>query len=125
MDRFEQLIDDMGSHAHKDYPLEVCGIITKDFKYIPCKNISPSKQNSFIVDPLALLEHEESIWGIFHSHPGDDHPIPSEQDMKHTMFDEFKFVVGFANKFFIYWFDDNLNMLRYEPFESYHIESNS
>lgn len=118
---FRQLLDDMGMHAHADYPRECCGLITKDYKYIACDNISMDPKNSFVLDPVKLLEYEDNCWGIFHSHPGDENPIPSEHDMQSTVFDEYKFIVGFNDKFFIYWFDKKLEILRYEPFEERHL----
>jgi len=33
----KQLINDVSMHAQAEYPLECCGIITTDFKYIPYK----------------------------------------------------------------------------------------
>lgn len=119
--KFNKLINYMGVHSQSDYPLESCGLITKEFIYIPCKNISTLPKESFILDPIALLDYEDNVWGIVHSHPGDENPIPSEKDISSTVFDEFKFIVGFANKFFIYWFDNRLKILRYEPFEVQHL----
>jgi len=121
MDRYTKLINDMSVHAQKDYPLECCGLITKDYKYVECQNVSTSPKNSFILDPLALLEYEDKVWGVFHSHPGSSNPLPSEEDLKHTVFDEYRFIVGFANKFFIYWYDEKLDSLIYEPFQEEHL----
>ena len=119
MEKFKKLVDQMSTHAQAEYPKESCGLITKDFEYIKCKNISPLPKISFIVDPIALLEQEDNVWAIVHSHPGDDNPIPSENDIKHTVFDEYKFLVGFAGKYYIYWFD---KILRYELFEECHVQ---
>lgn len=119
--KFEELKNSMGIHAQADYPREACGIITKDLSYIPCKNISPQPKESFILDPIALLEYDENILGIFHSHPGSENPLPSEEDVASTVFDEYKFVVGFAGKFFTYWFDKQLKILRYEILEEHHL----
>lgn len=121
---FKKLIDDMSRHAQKDYPLECCGIITSGFEYIPCQNVSTSPKNSFILNPIDLLEYEEYTWGIFHSHPGSDNPLPSEEDIKHTVFDEYKFIVGFADKFYIYWYDHKINALKYEIFSEEHLIGN-
>lgn len=115
---------DMGAHGQKAYPLESCGIITKDYKYIQCENVSSEPKNSFILDPLALYEHEDNIWGIVHSHPGDENPIPSDEDAPSTVFDEFKFLVGFGTKYFIYWRHKKINTLIYEPFEEKHLDEN-
>lgn len=119
--KYTKLINNMSVHAQKDYPIEVCGLITTDFEYIECKNLSPIAKNAFILDPIKLLEYEDNTWGIFHSHPGEENPLPSEDDVKHTIFDEYKFIVGFANKFYIYWYDYKLELLRYEPFEIQHL----
>lgn len=116
--RFQDLIADMSRHSLADYPAEACGIITTDFTYIPCKNISNHPKKTFILDPVAIYENEDRIWGFFHSHPGDENPLPSEQDLKATIFKEYKFVVGFRDKFYIYWID---KFLRYEPFELKHL----
>ena len=120
--KFTELLEKMGKHSLQDYPAEACGIITTDFDYIPCKNISPYPKASFILDPVAIYEHEDVIWGFFHSHPGDENPLPSEKDIASTIFKEYKFVVGFKSKFFIYWFD---KILRYEPFELQHLDASS
>lgn len=117
--KFTKLLEDMGRHSLSEYPKEACGIITTDFEYVPVKNVSPQPKLSFIIDPLAIYKYEDKLWGFFHSHPGeDDNPIPSENDMRSTIFNEYKFLVGFKNKFYIYWFD---KIMRYEPFELKHL----
>jgi proteasome lid subunit RPN8/RPN11 len=123
MERFEKLKEDMNAHAATDYPRECVGIITKDFIYIPCKNVSDKPKITFYLDPAALVIHDENIWGIFHSHPGDTNPIPSKEDKVSAAFNEYKFLVGFANKFFIYWYDSAVDALRYEQLEEKHLDS--
>jgi proteasome lid subunit RPN8/RPN11 len=118
--KFTSLIETLSKHSLAQYPAEACGIITRDLNYIPCKNISPQPKISFILDPVAIYQHEDEIWGFFHSHPGDENPLPSEKDISSTIFNEYKFIVGFKDKFFIYWFD---KVLRYEPFELKHVQS--
>jgi len=120
-EKYKQLITDMSVHAQAEYPLESCGLITTSFSYVACKNLSQLPKESFFLDPVALLEHEYDTWAIVHSHPGVENPLPSEEDLQHTVFDEYKFIVGFAGKFFIYWYDDDVEALRYEPFEVEHI----
>ena len=117
---FQSLITSMGKHAQTDYPHEVCGIVTKNWEYKPCKNISPNPKISFILDPIALLTYEDDIYAIFHSHPGNENPLPSEEDMSHTVFDCYKFIVGFNKKFYIYWYDKKLGLLRYEELGEQH-----
>ena len=101
MERFIKLTEDMNAHALRDYPRECVGIITNDFVYIPCINTSPYPKDTFILDPAALVQHDGNIWGIFHSHPGDENPIPSREDKVSAAFQEYRFLVGFNNKFFI------------------------
>lgn len=120
--RFDEIKQEMSQHFIAEYPREACGIITTDWRYIPCRNISPNAKNSFILNPLDLLEYEDNTWGIVHSHPGSDNPIPSEQDVASTVFDCYKFIVGFSNRFFIYWYDKNLNCLIYEELELKHFD---
>ena len=62
--KYIKLKEDMSRHSLADYPLEACGIITTDFIYVPCKNISFQPKESFILDPIALLEHEDDCWGM-------------------------------------------------------------
>lgn len=123
--KLEALKADMSRHFISEYPREACGIITTDFKYVPCRNLSPNAKNNFILDPVALLEHEEDTWGIVHSHPGSDNPIPSEEDVASTVFDSYKFIVGFSNNFYIYWFDNRLSCLMYEKLETHHFNDQS
>ena len=121
MDRYAKLIEDMNNHALRDYPLEACGVILKDFTYEPCKNLSDYPKNTFILDPAVFIKHDENIWGIFHSPPGSDQPIPSQDDKVSAAFQEYKFLVGFNNKFKIYWYDNNLDALIFDAFEEKHL----
>ena len=102
MERFNELTDAMNNHSIAEFPKEAVGIVTKDFNYLPCVNISPTPKLSFILDPADLIKNDGNIWGIFHSHPGDENPIPSKEDKVSAAFQEYKFLVGFNNKFFIY-----------------------
>jgi proteasome lid subunit RPN8/RPN11 len=119
-----KLLNDMNNHALRDYPRECVGIITKDFNYIPANNISDKPRFTFFLDPADLLKHDGNIWGIFHSHPGSDNPIPSSEDKISAAFSEYKFLVGFNNKFFIYWYDKNVDALKFEKLEEKHFVSN-
>ena len=113
----------MDAHATREYPCECVGIITKDFTYIPCKNISDMPKTTFYLDPAALVINDGNIWGIFHSHPGDDNPIPSKEDKVSAAFSQYKFLVGFGGKFTVYWYNKDLDALMYEPLEEKHIAS--
>ena len=76
-------------------------------------------------DCQIFSKNDGNIWGIFHSHPGDENPIPSKEDKVSAAFQEYKFLVGFNNKFFIYWLDQNLDALVFDKFEGSHLVSNS
>lgn len=123
MEHYLKLTEEMNAHAMRDYPRECVGIITNDFKYIPCKNLSDTPTLTFYLDPAALVEHDGNIWGIFHSHPGSTNPIPSKEDKLSAAFQQYKFLVGFNNKFFIYWFDSNVDALKFDKFEERHLAS--
>lgn len=121
MEKFNKLLEDMNNHALRDYPREAVGIITKDFDYVPCENISDYPLTTFILDPAALVKYDGNIWGIFHSHPGDENPIPSSEDKESASFQQYKFLVGFNSKFNIYWYDKNLDALMFDQFEERHL----
>lgn len=115
---FNKLISHLGNHSLSELPKEACGIITKQFEYFPSKNISNKPNNSFIVDPIDIVKHDDNIWGFFHSHPYVQDPIPSIKDLDSTIYNEYKFIVGFANIFYIYWLDSK--QLRFERFNESH-----
>lgn len=121
---YVKLLADMNKHSLHEYPKECVGIITNDFKYITCKNISDNPKVTFFLDPADLVKHDGNIWGIFHSHPGSDNPIPSSEDKASAAFSNYKFLVGFNNKFYIYWYDSNVDALKFEKFEESHLVSN-
>lgn len=121
MDSYKQLISDMNSHTMLEYPKECVGIITKNFEYVKCKNISDTPKLTFYLDPADLVKHDGNIWGIFHSHPGSTNPLPSREDKVSAAFNEYRFLVGFNNKFFIYWYEKNIDALKFEKFEEKHL----
>jgi len=125
MEIFTKLKEDMNAHAMRDYPRECVGIITKDFTYIPCKNISDTPKITFFLDPADLVRHDDNIWGIFHSHPGDTNPIPSKDDKISAAFNQYNFLVGFNNIFYIYWYDTALNALKFDKFKETHLANNT
>ena len=89
------------------------GDITDEFKYVPYPNLAEDPENFFLLDPMALVDHYDDCWGIFHSHPDQDNPLPSENDIASTSFTEYHFIVGWKNKFYIYWYDENIKALKY------------
>jgi proteasome lid subunit RPN8/RPN11 len=115
---YKDLIEEMHKHSVEEYPKEACGIITKQFEYIRATNISSNPKSSFIINPLDIIRYEDNIWGFFHSHPGSSDPIPSKRDMPSALFNEYKFLVGFASKVYIYWVENNI--LKFEQFNEHH-----
>lgn len=80
----------MLEHALSDPASEVCGLIggndDKAGTIYPVKNIAEYPTDSFLMDPhgqiatmRSLREKNETLWGIYHSHP-DTQAIPSERD---------------------------------------------
>ena len=120
MDWYTTLTNDMNNHALRDYPREAVGIILKDFTYIPCKNLSTAPLYSFVLDPVVFIKYDNNIWGIFHSHPGADKPIPSKDDKVSAAFQEYKFLVGFNNEFYIYWMDSKVDALKFDQLRKEH-----
>ena len=119
MDWYAELKEDMNNHALRDYPREACGVILDDFTYKPCDNLSMEPALSFILDPAAFIKYD-NIWGIFHSHPGSDKPIPSQDDKISAAFQQYKFLVGFNNQFYIYWMDIKINALKFDELREDH-----
>jgi proteasome lid subunit RPN8/RPN11 len=76
-----------------------------------------------MIDPLLLITHDTNIWGVFHSHPDERFTTPSEQDLKLLVYDSLKFILYVDNKFYIYWYDRDKNIKRYEIFNASHIEN--
>ena len=121
MEKFKQLKKEMSKHSLDEYPKECVGIVTKDFEYIPCENISTQPKLTFILNPGDLVKHDGNIWGIFHSHPGEENPIPSKEDKVSAAFQEYKFLVGFKENIYIYWLDKNVDALIFDEFKDIHI----
>lgn len=121
---FDELCTNMGKFSQANYPLESCGIITKDFKFIPSKNLSSAPKVSFLIDPVLLVEYDDNIWGIFHSHPDENFKEPSEEDLKLTLYEDLKFILGNNNDFFIYWYDSETKIKRFEKFNENHCKNN-
>ena len=116
MEKLQFLKEEFKKHSLKEYPNEACGIITKDFKYIPCKNISKDPINSFVLDPLALLKYEDNCWGFFHSHP-DEAPTPSILDGKKIADEEYTYLVGWEDDVFVYWYDKDIQSTRFKKLQ--------
>ena len=124
MINFNELIITMGKYAQAQYPLEACGIITKDFQFVRSSNLSNRPKISFMIDPVLLVAYDDNIWGVFHSHTDTSHQDPSEEDLRHTIYSDLKFIVGNQNKFYIYWYDKERKIKRSEVLNESHCTNN-
>lgn len=71
-------------YAREEYPREACGLLVNvrgKLIFRPCKNISSSPEEDFIIDPLDQIRalHNAELVAIFHSHTKYDEQ-PSDQD---------------------------------------------
>ena len=71
-------------HAKKEDPKEAVGIVLNirgKLKYYPCRNLSITNHQCFILDPEDYVKADNlgEITAIFHSHPIDP-PTPSQAD---------------------------------------------
>ena len=100
---FKKLIEDFQRHCEVSAPLECCGIITTDFEYVRCKNISNSPKESFVMDYASLMKYDGKIFALCHSHPDDLPSTPSSEDIHDPILSKYKFVVGNTKNVYIYW----------------------
>lgn len=65
------LKDSIANHALESYPNECCGLIVNN-AYRPCRNVSPTPEDSFSIaaEDYAQAEDSGAITAIVHSHPG-------------------------------------------------------
>lgn len=71
--------------AQQAIPLEVCGFVMNDGEIVEIRNVANDPRHSFHMDRAQMIEklsgREESIAGIWHTHPrGSTHP--SGTDLK-------------------------------------------
>lgn len=70
----QKTIQDILSHAAKEYPRECCGVIAQKSRverYFPCRNLAAEPTEQFHLSPedYAAAEDWGTITGIVHSHP--------------------------------------------------------
>lgn len=77
-------------HFVEEYPKEGCGLLINKrgkIHWKPCKNISDSPEDSFVIPPEEIIKANLSgdVYAIVHSHP-DQSSEPSEKDKKTSNF---------------------------------------
>jgi len=94
-------IDEINTHAEKEYPYECCGLLLGKFEADSSKTVEhllpisnaragEDKHNRFLITPEELMRGElfarknkMDVLGFYHSHP--DHPAaPSPYDLEHA-----------------------------------------
>lgn len=84
----------MSAHAREARPAECCGLIGGDADRIGAsvyrlRNIAPDPHTAYDGEPQDLCEAQrlmrargEQLLGIYHSHPREARPAPSESDVR-------------------------------------------
>lgn len=102
------LIEEMYAHARRARPSECCGLVggrgASAQTIYPARNIAADPLVRCEADYRDLLnsqksrrERGEHLLGIYHSHPFDEDPVPSETDVRVAYYpDVVYFIVGFA-----------------------------
>ena len=79
----DRILNAIMQHAEREFPNECCGVVINDsgvLQYIESVNLSPYPDNSFVLNPVLLAQHNSRIELIVHSHPNRS-AKPSEADM--------------------------------------------
>jgi proteasome lid subunit RPN8/RPN11 len=95
---------EMVEHAHRDRPLECCGLLVgrgrEVTRVVPMRNIDASPTR-FTIEPhehislmreLRQLRQGEQIVGVYHSHP-EGPPRPSSTDIAEAHYPDWLYVV--------------------------------
>ncbi|HEX8456656.1 MAG TPA: M67 family metallopeptidase [Pyrinomonadaceae bacterium] len=87
-------IEEMLEHARAARPAECCGLVGGDAEGIGASvyrlhNVAPDPLTAYDGDPQGLCEAQrtmrargEHLLGIYHSHPREHAPVPSETDVR-------------------------------------------
>ncbi|HEY0083008.1 MAG TPA: M67 family metallopeptidase, partial [Pyrinomonadaceae bacterium] len=87
-------IEEMLAHARAARPEECCGLVGGDREGVgasvyPLRNVAPDPRVAYDGDPQDLCEAQrtmrargEQLLGIYHSHPREAAPAPSESDVR-------------------------------------------
>ena len=92
-------VEEMFAHAREVCPEECCGLVggrsisssddAEGSSVYPLRNIAPDKGVAYDGDPQDLCEAQrmmrsrgEGLLGVYHSHPRERAPVPSESDVR-------------------------------------------
>lgn len=87
-------VEEMFAHARESRPAECCGLLGCDAEQVGAsvyrlRNIAPDPRVGYDGDPQDLCEAQrsmrargEQLLGIYHSHPRETVPAPSETDVR-------------------------------------------
>jgi proteasome lid subunit RPN8/RPN11 len=87
-------VEEMLAHARAARPAECCGLVGGDAEGVGAsvyrlRNIAPDPRLAYDGDPQDLCEAQrtmrargEALLGIYHSHPREAAPVPSESDVR-------------------------------------------
>ncbi|MCA1555346.1 MAG: M67 family metallopeptidase [Acidobacteria bacterium] len=86
-------LDEMFAHARETRPAECCGLLGGregvGQSVYRLRNIAPDKSVAYDGDPQDLCEAQrvmrsrgEGLLGVYHSHPREAAPVPSESDVR-------------------------------------------
>jgi [CysO sulfur-carrier protein]-S-L-cysteine hydrolase len=102
-------VDEMVAHAREAYPAECCGLIGgRDGEartVYRARNIAADPMVAYEAAPEDLFaaqrrmrERQESLLGIYHSHPHASAPVPSETDVRLAYYPSaIYFIIGFES----------------------------
>ena len=101
----------MFAHARESRPAECCGLVSGDAEQVGAsvyrlRNIAPDPGVAYDGDPQDLCEAQrlmrargEQLLGIYHSHPREALPAPSETDVRLAYHPSaIYFIIGFADE---------------------------
>jgi proteasome lid subunit RPN8/RPN11 len=87
-------VEEMLAHARAMRPEECCGLVGGDAEQVGAsvyrlRNIAPDRSVAYDGDPQDLCEAQrlmrargEQLLGVYHSHPREAMPVPSETDVR-------------------------------------------
>lgn len=107
---FQNQIEEIFAHAREALPQECCGLLggrdglvssvyrLRNIAENPLVEYEAAPEDLFVAQ-REMREKGETLLGIYHSHPRQSEPIPSETDMRRAFYpDAVYFIVGFVNE---------------------------